>query len=157
MRLIIVIDNREQRPLDFSRWAEVQTVTGTLNVGDYSLCGMETHVAIERKSADDLVSSLCHGRNRFEAELVRARGYELFVIVAECSLQDIAEHRYTSKMLPHGVLQSLFAYQCRYGVATLWAGSREGAAYVVKSLLEKFLRERQTALEAVLHASGNAA
>lgn len=157
MCMIVVCDSREQKPLDFTRWPDVNVVPGTLNVGDYSLCGLETICAVERKSADDLVSSLSHGRERFERELVRARGYELFVIVAECSLDDVAKHRYTSKMNPHSVLQSLFAYQCRYGVCTIWAGNRDGAAYVTYSLLQKFLHEREEALKAVLRAHGNAA
>lgn len=155
--MIIVCDSREQRPLSFDRWPDIEVVTAALPCGDYALPGMETICAIERKSLDDLTGTLSRGRDRFEAELLRARGFDLFAIVVEASLDDVAKHRYTSKMNPHSVLQSLFAYQCRYNVCTIWAGNRDGAAYCVKSLLEKFLREQQTALEAVLRASGNAA
>lgn len=153
----VIVDRREQRPLSFDRWDDVNVVPGTLPCGDYALPGMETICAIERKSIDDLVGSLSHGRDRFERELVRARGYELFTIVVEASMQDVAEHKYQSKMLPHSVLQSLFAYQCRFNVCTIWAGNRDGAAYVTYSLLQKFLHEREEALKAVLRASGAAA
>jgi len=152
----IVIDSREQRPLDFSRWDDVTVEMAGLPVGDYTLRGLETKAAIERKSIDDLVGSLSSGRERFEAELMEARGYDLFIIVVEASMDDVAQHRYRSKMLAASVLQSLFTYQARYGAPTLWAGSREGAAYAVKSLLEKFLREHMESLKAVIKAHGGA-
>jgi len=139
--LKIVIDTREQKPLDFSRWAEVEVVRGTLKTGDYAPLGYEDRVAIERKSADDLVASVIHGRDRFERELARGRELEHFCIVVECSMVDIARHRYKSKACPESVLQSLLTFQIRYGVPTLWADSPEGASYVVKSLCSKYVRE----------------
>lgn len=153
----VIVDSREQLPLDFSRWEDVAIEISGLPVGDYALRGLETKAAIERKSIDDLVGSLSSGRDRLEAELMKARGYDLFVIVVEASMDDVAQHRYRSKMLPASVLQSLFTYQARYGVPTLWAGSREGAAYAVKSLLEKYLREHVEGLKAVLKAHGEVA
>lgn len=154
--MIIVQDAREQRPLDFRRWPDVVVEVAGLPSGDYALKGLETLAACERKSIDDLVGSLSAGRERFEAELCRARGYDLFVIVAECSMQDVAQHRYRSRMLPHAVLQSLLTYQVRFGVPTIWAGDRAGAAYVVHSILGKYLRERQEGLRAILKAQGDA-
>lgn len=152
MSIVIVADSREQKPLDFTRWTDVTVEVGTLTTGDYALKTLETRAACERKNLDDLVGSLSTGRERFEAELTRARGFDLFVIVAECSMQDVAEHKYRSRMTPESVLQSLFAYQCRYGVPTIWAGSREGAAYVVRSILAKYLREHIEGLRAILRA-----
>lgn len=100
---------------------------------------------------------LTSGRERFEAELTRARGYDLFAIVVECSMQDMGEHRYRSKALPHALLQTLFAYQARFGVPTIWAGSPQGAAYAVHSLLSKYLAEARKRLEAIVRAHGVAA
>lgn len=150
MRLII--DSREQLPLSFERWADVVTERAGLPAGDYSLAGLETKVACERKSISDLVGSLSSGRERFEAELMKARGFDTFCIIAECSMQDVAEHKYRSQMSPESVLQSLFTYQVRYGVTTVWAGSREGAAYAVHSLLSKYLREHVEGLKQILRA-----
>src|SRR6516165_2547754 len=70
---IIVIDNREQEPLTFTR---LKTVRGTLYSGDYSLRGLEDSFAVERKSLDDIANSCLSGnRDRFENELHRLRGY----------------------------------------------------------------------------------
>jgi ERCC4-type nuclease len=72
---VIVIDTREQDPLVFSR---LQSVRGTLTTGDYSIAGLESLFAVERKSISDLVGC-CMGdsRQRFERELHRLRGFRL--------------------------------------------------------------------------------
>lgn len=252
----IIVDTREQCPLDFRRWPDVAVEVAGLPSGDYALKGLETLAACERKSIDDLVGSLSAGRDRFEA--AKMLGWdEIDAFVAECSeddakaqrmieitenlhraeltagerarliaewteltgekvrqvdapaaggkqpreqgirktarelglsepdvrrcmkiaslspeaqavaveegldnnrsaLLDAAKHRYRSRMLPHAVLQSLFTYQARYGVPTIWAGDRAGAAYAVRSLLGKYLRERQEGLQAILKAHGEA-
>ena len=54
-----IIDSREQTPLDLS---PLQIVRGTLATGDYSVVGLEHVVAIERKSAEDMLA--CIGRER---------------------------------------------------------------------------------------------
>lgn len=153
-KIILIQDSREQAPLDFSRWPEVTVEVAGLPSGDYALKGLETRAAIERKSIDDLAGSLTAGRERFEAELTRARGYDLFAIVAECTMQDVAQHRYRSRALPHALLQSLFACQTRFGISTIWAGSPQGAAYAVHSLLSKYLAEARKGLEAIVRAHG---
>lgn len=150
----IIIDSREKLPLDFSRWPDVETVAEGLGAGDYSIAGMGHEIALERKELGDLVASLGRERERFERELTRARGLRFFAVVVEASLEDVAQHRYQSQMEPASVLQSLFAYHVRFGVPTIWAGSRQGAAYVVHGLLSKYLRERHLELQTILRAHG---
>jgi ERCC4-type nuclease len=72
LRPVIKIDSREQAPLVFTR---LQAVAGTLYAGDYSIAGLESSFAVERKSIDDL-ANCCMGanRDRFEHELLRLRG-----------------------------------------------------------------------------------
>lgn len=152
----IIQDSREQCPYSFAgpRYAGVTVEVGTLTTGDYSIAGFEDAIALERKSIDDLVSSLSTGRARFEKELSRARGYDVFAIIAECTMQDVAEHRYRSQMQPHAVLQSLFCFQVRYSVPVIWAGSREGGEYTAFSILQKFITEKTVRLEHALKAHG---
>lgn len=52
----ILIDTREQLPYQFEN-SEV----GTIPVGDYSICGLENHVAVERKELNDLNVSYLRG------------------------------------------------------------------------------------------------
>ena len=139
----ILIDTREQTPYRFDppRY-NVSTASAALPAGDYSLPGFEARVAVERKTLEDLVACLKgKNRERFERELARGRPYDLFVVVVEASMADVAQGRYRSDMKPHAVLQSLFAFQVRYGVAFLWAGDRAGGEYATHSLLAKYLYE----------------
>ena len=60
MTLQVVIDSREQMPLDFG--PEVPTVRRKLDAGDYSAAGFEHRLAVERKSLSDLLGSLTRDR-----------------------------------------------------------------------------------------------
>lgn len=53
----IVIDSREQAPFLFEGYG-AEVGPGALAAGDYSLCGLESLVAVERKSLADLTMRL---------------------------------------------------------------------------------------------------
>ena len=145
----IVVDTREQTPLDFGRY-DCEVVRGGLATGDYAVAGLETLAAVERKSEDDLLGCLTRERDRFERELVRARGMELFAVVCETTWERLASGQYRSQMKPHACLQSILAFQVRYGVPFILVGSHEAAAYCVHHLLARFVAEQETRLKAVL-------
>ena len=141
----LVIDTREQLP--YRRWRHfnnsASVIVRGLRSGDYSLEGYEDRISIERKSLEDLVSSLSQGRERFEAELNRASSYPYFALVVECSLRDIAEHRYRSRMNARSIFESLTAFSIRYRLPVFFAGDRSYGRAVVESLLLKFAREQE--------------
>lgn len=139
----IIVDSREQRPFTFSRFPGVEVVTGTLATGDYSLPGLETLAAIERKSLADLVGCLTGERDRFERELARLSAFELRAVVVEASWSDLEAGRYRSRMNPHAAAQSVLTFQVRHRVPFMFAGSREGAETIAHGLLAKYLREIQ--------------
>lgn len=131
----IVIDTREQLPWDFSAPAvvellrtELPTVRGTLPTGDYSVLGLETKVAIERKSLADFVMCCTQERERFFAEMERMRSYELRAVLIEANQTDVYAHRYRSKVPPSSVLATASTLIVRYGVHVGWCGSRVLAA-----------------------------
>ncbi len=139
--MIIIIDTREQQPFTFSKW-EVSTQRASLDTGDYSIVGFQDRAAIERKSLDDLVSCFMGGnRTRFEKELIRGRRLDLFSVVVEATLEDIAQGRFKSQMKPEAALQTITAFQVRYGTPFMFCGSRAGAEYVTHSLLSKYAYE----------------
>jgi len=145
--MIILQDTREQRPYSFDKWP-VDVQAAGLPTGDYSILGFENQIAIERKSLDDLISCLMgKHRERFEKELSRARSYELFAVVIESNLSDVANGQYQSKIKPHAALQSISAFYIRYGVPFLFCGNRSGSEYMVYSLLSKYLYEIQKRYE----------
>ena len=137
----IIIDSREQAPFTFERWP-VTTERAGLPTGDYSLSGFDDRAAIERKSLDDLIGCFMgKDRQRFERELSRGRAYDLFAVVIEADLQDVARGRYKSQMKPQAALQTITAFYVRYQVPFLFCGSRSGAEYMTYSLLNKYIYE----------------
>ncbi|MEW6267300.1 MAG: ERCC4 domain-containing protein [Thermodesulfobacteriota bacterium] len=142
----IVIDTREQDPLSFSLPVE----RGTLTTWDYSIKGLESFLAVERKSPDDLVGCIKNGqRDRFERELSRGRGLDYFALVLEADLKTLADGHYRSEMNPKAVVQSLLAFSVRYKLPVFFCPGREYAARVVESLLLKYVAELEKRLKAV--------
>lgn len=136
MAITIKIDTREQRPYGFEN-SEV----GTIPVGDYSIKGLENHIAIERKTVDDLVRCLITDRQRFGKELHKARALDYFALIIEASLSDLVNGNYRSEMNPKSAIQSLLAFSIRYRLPIWFAESREYGQRIVESLLCKYARE----------------
>lgn len=126
----IVVDSREQRPYLFDS-STTSVCRAALPAGDYSLAGFEDRIAIERKSLDDFVNTVIHGRDRFRAELDKFATYEYAAIVIEASVEDLLAGRFQSKANP----VSLFAIWCSI------VADRKIPAF--------FLSDRQTAQAAV--------
>jgi len=151
----ILIDSREQAPYAFQRYEGVTVETSTLQTGDYSLSGLQDRVALERKSLDDLTGTLTKGRERFERECERGRGFDYFGLVIEASLEDVRGHKYQSQMTPQSLLQSLAAFSVRYGLHVHWCGNRAGGEYMTHAVLSKYLREAENRLASIVKAHGS--
>lgn len=126
----IIIDSREQKPLEFKH---LPSIVGTLQTGDYSICGAESEVAFERKSYPDFVGSITTGRDRFWRELDRLLAKHLrrlFVIGTRDDLDKVLAHR-AVKM--NHVLGALHAINARYAPVTL-APDPAAAALMIESL-----------------------
>ena len=94
----IIIDSREQRPFDFG--PDIQVQVGTLTAGDYSIQGLEEHVAVERKSLPDLTACVGPERVRFKRELLRLRGFHCRGVVIEADIGQVFDHEYRSRVHP---------------------------------------------------------
>ena len=139
----ILIDSREQLPYSFS----VPTRTATLPTGDYSISGAENLVAIERKTASDLIGSLTRGRDRFERELHRGMALKYFALVVESSLMSLSNGHYMSLMKPKAAIQSLLTFSVRYDLPIFFAENRNYGERLTESLLVKFAREMEKRAE----------
>lgn len=127
-RPYILIDTREQRYLRFPDALNVDCGGTTLPAGDYSVRGYTEHIAFERKSVSDLVSTLSHGRERFEAELDLLTQFRWKAILVEGRRGDVEAGIYRSLMNPASVIGSLRAIWMRWQVPTFWLDSPEGCA-----------------------------
>lgn len=139
--MIILQDTREQRPFTFERFDDVMVQVEGLPVGDYSIPGFTDRVGIERKELNDLIGCFTSERDRFERELSKARHFELFAVVVESELSDLAAGNYRSEMNPVSAVQSMTAFFVRYGKPFLFCKDRRGAEYMTYSLLAKYVRE----------------
>jgi hypothetical protein len=159
----MVVDTREKRPYRFPGINDV--VRKELNVGDYTHEGFEDTYAVERKSLDDLATSLGAERNRFENEIRRANGWANrnedgnpipgtkpdralaeFVVVIEAPRYDVADWRnndycpnYYSNIHPNSVMGTVESWPDKYDTLRFeWAGSREEARQRTLALLDKW-------------------
>jgi ERCC4-type nuclease len=151
----ILVDSREQAPYTFARYADVVAEPSTLQTGDYSLCGLQDRIGLERKSIDDLTGTLTKGRDRFTRECERGRGFDYFGLIIEASLEDVRGHKYQSAMGPQSLLQSLATFSVRYGLHVHWCGNRAGGEYMTHAVLSKYLREAEKRLAAIVRAHGD--
>lgn len=134
MKPVIVIDTREQKAYSFDA-DRAETVKAALPAGDYSLAGLETVVAVERKSLDDFVSTVIHARKRFHAELRRLAGYRAACIVVEGSLADVLAHRYKGEAHPHSVVGAVVSIVVDFGIPVYFCSTRQIARMFTQEFL----------------------
>ncbi len=153
----VIIDTREQLPWAFDSvpadahqggaeagYVVVPKAVGTLGAGDYSLAGYETRVAVERKSAADLLGTIGQGRERFERELARLAEFDFATVVVEAELSELKLNppRH-SQVQFKTITRSVQAWQQRY-LRVHWMflpGRRAGMLWGYR-VLERFHKER---------------
>lgn len=139
MKLVptIAIDSREQCPLVFE---SLPSEVGTLDCGDYSICGIEHLISVERKSLDDLLACCGRERARFKRELKKLEGYRFRSLVVETDAATLEGGNWRSKLKPAHVLGSLSAWTAQHGLCVWLAGDHDGAARFVERYLYQSAR-----------------
>ncbi|MEN6582999.1 MAG: ERCC4 domain-containing protein [Armatimonadota bacterium] len=128
----IVIDSREQRPYFFDN-----AIRAALPAGDYSLEGLETTIAIERKSLQDWINTILRSKRRFRAELEKLQSYKFAAVVIESSVAEILSGDYRSDVSPQSLLGLTASIMQSYTpVHIILAGDRPHAAALVAELLK---------------------
>lgn len=144
----VIIDSREQTPLSFTRLPSRRTDEDAgLTSGDYTIAGFSHLFAIERKPIDDLVSCCANSnRDRFERELHRLRGYRFARVVICGTRGGVGREEYRSKLSAKAVLSTIAAFETRYNVPFVFAGSPAGAAILVETWAYWVARENLTSI-----------
>ena len=147
------MDTREQD--SYGPLFRTPYVVQTLSEGDYSVCGLEDRISIERKSLSDLISSLTFHRTRFEKEFQRARSLEYFAVVVEARASDILDGRFHdfSQANPQAIFESIMSWSVRYGRPFFFCETRAIGARTVESLLRKFCRQFYKSIESIEKAA----
>jgi len=121
----IITDTREQLALEF---LHLPSERGTLQSGDYSIKGLEADFSIERKSVPDLIGSVTRGRERFERELHRLRGFDFTRILVIGEPYEVAR----TAQNPKAIFSSLTAFECRWKIPVVWEPDPATAARLVE-------------------------
>ena len=132
---VIITDTREQCPLVFEHLASER---GTLQSGDYSIAGLEHDFAVERKSISDLCGSLTKGRDRFERELHRLRGFDFARVLIVGSPHEVQ----ATAANPKAIFSSISAFEARWKIPFIWEPSPDLAARLVERWTWFYWRER---------------
>ena len=132
------MDTREQLPLDLSPLA---VEAGTLPTGDYSVKGLESIVAVERKSLSDLLGCIGGDRERFDREVMRLLAYPCRAIVIEATWGELERGGWRSKVCPAAAVGSVLGWIAA-GVPVILAGDHDRAGRYVSRLLFTAARRR---------------
>jgi ERCC4-type nuclease len=136
-RGVVLVDTREQRPFDFSRF------TGwfggiekrTLAVGDYSVDGLEDVCIVERKDLDDLIHSFTVERSVFVGRLRRMSSCPHRLLVVTAALSQIKSPYPHSGTNPNRIVQSLIALLAGLRVPFVTTENHELGEEIVASYL----------------------
>ena len=121
----IIIDTREQKPLEFT----VPTIRECLPCGDYRAKfsdGSLSEVVFERKSINDLFSTLSSGYPRFKREIELSHELRIsIIIIDEGSLRRILRGCSHSQRTPISIVYQLFTIRLRHNVETVFCQDRD--------------------------------
>lgn len=146
-RITILIDTREQEPLSFDP-VRVAVQRRALPAGDYSLAGFEGLVAVERKSANDFVSTVVRARERFNRELAKLQACEAACIVVEASLGDIFAGKYRGGAHPASVFGAAISIIVDFNIPVYFCTDRQIACRFVQDFLIRFYQNQMEATHA---------
>ena len=136
-RPVLLVDTREQNPFDFSRF---QAWFGgmekkALQLGDYSIAGMEDICAVERKGLSDLVHSFTAERSVFVHRLQLMARIPHRLVVIDAALSHVKSRYPHAGTDPNRVTQSLIAALAGLGVPFLCTETHELGEEIVASYL----------------------
>jgi ERCC4-type nuclease len=123
---IVIIDTREQAPFGFGtlkNWIG-GTTRRKLDVGDYSVVGMEDLLRLERKTLTDLITTLMQYRSRFFKACEALARFRHSALLVEASYEDVKsfyDAELCTRAHPNAVSGSLDALEARFGIPVIYA------------------------------------
>ncbi len=136
-RPVIVVDTREQNPFSFARfkgWFS-GVEKRALELGDYSVVGLEDSCVVERKDLGDLVRSFTVERPVFIERLRRMSAFPDRLLVVTAALSQVKSRYEHSPANPNQITQSLIAALAGLRVPFLCVETHELGEEIVASYL----------------------
>lgn len=129
----VLVDTREQQPYSFVQlhpnWIGGLKFT-TLKTGDYSIDGMESLLALERKSMVDAIQSTMSGRERFIRSCERLAKFRWKAILIEATYEEMkSNYRDQDEDLlteahPNAVCGTYDAIEAKFGIPIIYTSRR---------------------------------
>jgi ERCC4-type nuclease len=136
-RPVIIVDTREQNPFSFLRfngWFS-GVEKKALELGDYSVAGLENSCVVERKDLGDLVRSFTAERPVFIERLRRMSAFPDRLLVVTAALSQVKSRYEHSPANPNQITQSLIAALAGLRVPFLCVETHELGEEIVASYL----------------------
>ncbi len=141
-RPVVLVDSREQNPFSFARFSGwfAGVEKKPLELGDYSVAGLEGNCTVERKDLGDLVKSFTADRKVFVERLRRMSRVPHRLLVITAALSQVKSRYPHSRANPNQIMQSLVAALAGLGVPFLCVETHElGEETVASFLYQVFL------------------
>ena len=125
---VLLVDTREQDPFDFRPYAKwFGGIKRTkLELGDYSVEGMEHCCVVERKSLSDLVKSFTEqDRHVLRQRLRLMAEYPDSLLVVDAPMSQVKSRYEFSGVNPNQITQSVFAVMVGLRIQTIFAETHE--------------------------------
>jgi ERCC4-type nuclease len=136
-RPAVIVDTREKNPFSFARFrgwfAGIER--RPLQLGDYSVTGLEQVCTVERKDLSDLVHSLTVERPAFVGRLRAMSRLPHRLLVITAALSQVKSRYPHSQASPNLITQSLIAALAGLGVPFLCVETHEMGEEIVASFL----------------------
>jgi len=129
----IIIDTREQAPWCFP--PSMQTIRRGLGFGDYSLDGLDSVVAIERKSIPDLLGCVGTSRERFTRHLFGLADLPFAHVVVEGSMATVASEVENTSLNLSSVMGTIVSWAAATGVHFWFPDDRRFATALALRIL----------------------
>ena len=130
---VVIVDTREQAAYSFERFdnwiADVKR--RKVAAGDYSVEGMESLLAVERKSLADLIRTTIHERARFFRQCAKMAKLRWKAILVEASYEDVKSYYdddLQTEAHPNAVSGTLDAVEAKFGIPVIYSSRNTALA-----------------------------
>jgi ERCC4-type nuclease len=128
----ILVDSREKKPLTFSKY---RTRVAKLEIGDYTLFGKKSIVAVEYKTMPDFLLWIsARDRKRFYSQLKKLKSIKNKLIVVGGKMSSRSKWCYNYNFTH--VLKAV-AFICCHDIPIVFAESRANASKLIVEFLER--------------------
>ncbi|TFH24739.1 hypothetical protein E4G67_01690, partial [Candidatus Bathyarchaeota archaeon] len=144
-KFLIIRDTREQDGKGWTFRAAANCLgieRKKLDVGDYTVSGLEDILMVERKTLGDLWNTLGQHLNykRFLKEIERAKNHKIKYLVIEATIAEVNAGYKWSKVSPANIHAKLISLQVKHNVHIIFAGREDVARAWTRMLFDKVFR-----------------